>query len=313
MPRTSSRGTFVRGRVARVTRLDNCGRVVYGEYSQSVSEGIITATFTANTSDVAEINITNFGGKRCIYEPAVTELNGYTLELVFCNVDFEMFEILTGQTLVFSGSGEVVGLEVDTANSLEDQGFALEIWAGAQGSDVCDDPEADGEYGYMLLPYLKGGIVGDFTVANAEITFTITGANTRDGNRWGSGPYPVEYDDGNEEAGPLYQPVSPTAAFRLQLVTVAPPEEFVGARPLLDPANDAITLDAPAITGADVEFALDTPSTGPVWWEFGDGTWDYVAAPGATSHTYAEEGTYTVRASQNGTDWDEATFTVSFP
>jgi hypothetical protein len=313
MPRTANRGTFVRGRVARVTRVDNCGRVVYGEYNQSVSEGVITAEFTANTTEIAEINVPNFSGKRCIYEPAVTELAGYSLVLTFCNVDFEMFEILTGQTLVFDAAGTVIGLEVDTANSLEDQGFALEIWAGAQGGDVCDDPNAQGEFGYMLLPYLKGGIVGDFSVANAEITFTVTGASTRDGNRWGSGPYAVERDEAGD-VGALFQPVSPTAAFRLQLTSVAPPEEFVGSRPVLDPTSDPLTSIAAVegLTPQEADFATTPASTGPVWWEFGDGTWDYVVAPGATTHEYAEAGTYTARASQDGVTWSEVEVTVPF-
>jgi hypothetical protein len=60
------------------------------------------------------------------------------------------------------------------------------------------------------------------------------------------------------------------------------------------------------------DFVVAPVSTGPVWYDFGDGTWDYVDAPGASNHEYENPGTYTVRASQNGT-WVSTTVTVPFP
>lgn len=310
MPRTSSPLTAVRGRAVRVTRLDGCGRVVAGEYNQATSEGIVTVAFTANTVDTDEINVPNFNGKRCVYEPSVTEMAGYSVDTTFCRVDFEMFEIITKQTLVLNASGDVVGLEVDTKISLEDEGYALETWTGAQGTDVCDDPNAQGSYGYLLLPYLKGGIVGDFSVENGAINFQITGSSTREGNQWGRGPYAVEMDELGV-AGPLYQAVSSTAALRMQVVTVAPPTEAEGARPVLDPTLDALTSITATPTGLDVDFTTTPASTGPVWYDFGDGEWDYVVIPGAASHTYAAAGTYTVKASQNGVNWTSTSVTVN--
>lgn len=314
MARVARRLTAIRGRAVRVTRTDNCGRPVYGEYNQAVSEGIVTTTFTPNTSDTEEINVTAFTGKRCVYEPSAPELAGYGVEIVFCNVDFELFEIITKQPLVFNANGDVVGIEMDTKIKLDEEGFALETWTGAVGTDVCDDPGSSGEWGYLLLPYLKGGIVGDITIENNAINFTITGASTREGNRWGSGPYAVEADNSGVP-GALYQPLSPTAAMRLQVVTVAPPEPYAGARPLLDPSLTALASLAAAEGGTDMEadFTLTPVSTGSVWYDFGDGGWDYVVAPGAASHLYEDPGTYTVKASQNGIDWVSTTVTVPFP
>ena len=312
MPRTARRLAALRGRVARVTRVDNCGRPVYGEYNSAVSEGIITAAFTANTTEPDEINQPNFAGKRSVYEPAQTDLAGYGLELTFSQVDFEFFEIITKQPLVFADDGTVVGIEPDTKIALDQEGFALEIWTGAMSADACDDENAQGEYGYLVLPLLKGGVVGDFSVENGAISFVITGASTRDGNRWGSGPYPVELVAG--VPAPLFQPMSPTAPLRIMSVTVAPPVDTVGARPLLDPTLPALT-GVTAIEGATtMEAALTvTPvSTGSVWYDFGDGTWDYVVAPGGASHVYDAAGTYTVRASQNGVAWASTSVTVPF-
>lgn len=314
MPRTAQRLVPVRGRVVRATRTDECGRPVYGEYNQAVSEGIVTVAFTANTITTDEINVPNFAGKRCVFEPSVPELAGYTVDITFCSVDFELFEIITKQTLVFDANGSVVGLEADTKISLTGDGFALEVWTGSQGGDACDDPDAQGEFGYLLLPLLKGGIVGDFSVENGAINFQITGAATRDGNQWGTGPYAVELDEDGDPAR-LFQPVSKTAALRMQITTVAPPVDATGARPLLDPTKAAFTSITAVEGGVPMEadFTTTPAATAPTWWDFGDGDWDYVVAPGAASHLYATAGTYTAKASQNGVNWTSTTVTVPFP
>src|SRR6185312_13284804 len=279
MPRTGRRLTAIRGRVARVTRLDSCGRVVYGEYNQAVSDGVISVAFTANTTDTDEINVPNFAGKRNVYDPARPELAGYGVEITFTDIDFGFFEVVSKMPLVLDADGNVTGIEPDTKIALDDEGFALEVWTGAQGADACDDENAQGEFGYVLLPLLKGGILGDFTVENGAVNFVITGAATRDGNRWGTGPYAVELVAGSP--APLHQPVSPTAPLRIMTTAVAPPPDEIGSRPLLDPTLAALTA-LTAVEGAtDMEATFTTTpvSTGPVWYDFGDDTWDYVVAP----------------------------------
>lgn len=314
MPRTTRGVALIKGRKIRVTRLDGCGRPVFGEYGQAVSDGIVSVGFTANTVDSDEINVPNFAGDRCVYEPSVTSLAGYSLEVVFCNIDLDVFEMITGQSLVFGYNGEVIGLEVDTKVDVSNSGFALEVWAGAPAGDVCDDPNAQGAFGYVLLPRLEGGYLGDFSIENGAINFTLTGASTREGNRWGTGPYPVMLNQTGDES-PLSQALSPTAALRLQIVDMLPPEAAVGARPLLNPALANLT-SITAVVGSDpltADLTTTPAATGAVWWDFGDSGWDYVAAPGATDHSFATAGTYTVRASQNGTHWTTVQVVVPFP
>lgn len=313
MPRKGKRLVLVKGRVIRVTDLDNCARPVYGEYSQAVSSGVTTVAFTANTTETEEINVPNFNGKPIFYEPAVQTLAGYGSEITFGEVDPEVFAIITGQPVVLDYSGNVIGLDVDTSIEIT-KSFALEVFAGAGSEDVCEDPNAQGKYGYVLIPFLQGGTLGDFTVENGLITFTLTGANTREGNAWGVGPYNVMLDAQGQPA-PFPTPLSSTAALRMIEVSVAPPEPFVGARPLLNPTGAAITSIGvlEGDTNMEAEFATTPAATAPVYWEFGDGSWDYVAAPGAASHVYTEAGTYTVRASQNGRVWREVQVTVPFP
>ena len=97
MSRTTRRPSLVRGRVARVTRLDSCGRFVYGEYNQAVTDGVITVTFTANTNTTDEISVVKMDGKRCVYEPSLPELSGYSIDVQFCAVEPDIFEMITGQ------------------------------------------------------------------------------------------------------------------------------------------------------------------------------------------------------------------------
>lgn len=316
MARTTKCLTLVKGRRLRVTRLDGCGRPVYGEDSQVVSKGFISVAYTANTTESDEINQTNANGEVCVYEASVTSLTGYGVEIQFCNVDPDLFALITGQPVVYAADGEtVIGFDVDTQIGLDASNFALELWAGSPSGDACSTEGAEGSYGYILLPWLHGGIVGDFTVENAAVTFTITGANTKEGNTWGTGPYDVMLD-ATGQPGPMTSPVSTSVAMRTLLVDLAPPEAECGARPLLDPTLDDLTAvtataNADDATGLTADLTVTPASTGPVQYDFGDGTWDYVEAPGDTTHAYSADGTYTVRASQNGV-WVETEVTVPF-
>jgi hypothetical protein len=311
MAHTTKCLSLVKGRRIRVTALDSCGRPIYGDCSQVTSKGFISVAFTANTTDSDEISVTNAAGEVCVYEAAVTSLTGYGIEISFCEVDPELFALVTGQPVVTAADGEtVIGFDVDTKIGLENSNFALELWAGSPTGDACATEGASGSYGYLLLPFLKGGILGDFTVENGAVTFTLTGANTSEGNSWGSGPYDVMLD-GSAVPGPMSSPVSTSTALRTMIVDLAPPEAACGCRPVLDPEGAAITsvagVPGPALS---VAFTATPAATSPVWYDFGDGTWDYVAAPGATSHTYAAAGTYTVKASTNGT-WVSTSVTAA--
>jgi hypothetical protein len=302
--------SLVKGRRIRVTDLDSCGRPVYGDDSQVVSKGFISVAFTANTTESDEINVTNAAGEVCVFEASVTSLTGYGVEIAFCEVDPELFALVTGQPVVLGADGTtVIGFDVDTKVSLDNSNFSLELWAGSPTGDACSTEGAQGSYGYLLLPYLTGGILGDFTVENGAVTFTLTGANTKEGNSWGVGPYDDIMLDSGGAPGPMTTPVSSSVALRTMIVDLAPPDAACGARPLLDPSITPITSIAGVATGLSVAFTATPPSAGSVHYDFGDGSWDYVVAPGDTTHVYETAGTYTVKASNNG-EWVETTVTA---
>lgn len=294
--------TPVTGRRLRVTRLDECGRLIFGGDSQAVAKAWVSATLTAVTTESDAIEVTDADGEVIVLKPAEQKFAGYTAEIVFRRVDPELFNIMTGQSTYLDYNGEVVGLVMNT--KIQPKRFALEVWAGAAGGDACENPEAQGDYGYMLLPNLKGGIIGDLAIEAGAINFTISGANSLDGTFWKQGPYDVML---NADPTPVPAPL-PTALdkddhFLVILTGVAPPVERCGARPLLDPASEALTSIAGVVAASVVTFT-PTPAdiSAPAYYEFGDGEFAYLpsSALAATSHTYAEPGTYTVTASTNG-------------
>lgn len=291
--------TLVRGRRMRVYRLDFCGRRVYGADSQAVSKGFVSIGLTANTTESSEISVEDADGEVIVLEPAEENLAGYGAEIVFRQVDPEMFAIITGQNPYLDYNGDAIGFSVNT--KIKAKRFALEVWAGVHGGDACENPEAQGDFGYMLLPHLKGGIVGDITVENGAINFTITGARSLDGNYWGTGAFPVVLNAASTPA------LLPTALDRddhfLAITTgVAPPEVVCGARPLLDPTELPLTAVAGSVVGSTATFT-PTPAdvVAPAYYDFGDGEFEYLAegAMAATTHTYAAPGEYKVKATTN--------------
>lgn len=306
MPRVTKQMTPIRGRRYRITREDACGNPVFGDNGQAVTAGVVTMNFTSNTNTREAIQLFNSAGDLCIDEPAVVDLTGYTIEAQFCGMDPDIFEYMTGMPVKYDVDGAAVGLKVDIGVSLEDFAFGLEIWTGLASEDACGEV-GDTYYGYILAPFLKGGRLSDFSITNGAINFTIADATTRKGGGWGKGPYNVEVNPGNV-AGPLLEPLTATEVLLLQLTKVAPPAATVGGRPLLDPEWTTLTNLVGTADGLEVDFVVSPSISGGegVYYDFGDGTWDWVTTDGGdTTHIYTAPGTYTVTASANGTVVEE--------
>jgi len=235
---------LVRGRTMRVTKTDGCCAPAYGPDNMVVTDGFVSVALTANINEPEEIVITNANGKTCVRDAGCPEFQGYSVEITFCEVSPCLFSLVTGQPSVVDAAGDIVGFRMNSSVSACDSGFALEVWMGVPGVACSGDA---GAYGYLLLPCLQGGVIGDFTIENAAITFTVTGANTKDGNGWGSGPYDVVADAGGT-AGPLPSPLDPDDHLYVSFTTVAPPEETDGCveleAPVIVPATGA-TAGAP--------------------------------------------------------------------
>jgi hypothetical protein len=276
----------------RATRLDASGRPVYGPDSVVVTSGQISTQFTTNVEDGEAISQPNGNGDTCLNVPAVPTFSNFSVESTFCNVDFALFELLTGNEVVLNDDGTIVGIDEGTDIDLAEVNFALELWTGAQVGSAPRDG-AEGEWGYILAPFLQGGTLGDITVENAAITFTVTGMVTKNGAAWGSGPYNVDLVGG--VAAPLFKPLTSKKHRRITTVEIAPPAAASGFIPLLDRTDPALTSVTATATGKSVVIAPTPAGTDPVWYDFGDGQWDY-SETGSYTHVYESAGTFTITA-----------------
>ena len=224
--------SLYRNKRMRATRLDQAGRPVFGDKSVVVTSGQITTAFTGNVEEGEAITQPNGNGDTCLNVPATPTFGGFTVEATFCNVDFALFEMLTGNPVVLNDDDQIVGIDEGTDIDLSNVNFALELWTGAQSSDALREG-AEGLWGYILAPFLSGGTLGDITVENAAVTFTVSGMRTKDGAAWGSGPHKVDLVGG--VAAPLYEPLTSKKHRRITAVEIAPPEVTNGFAALLNP------------------------------------------------------------------------------
>lgn len=223
--------SLIRGRRMRVTALDGCGTPVWDSESTAVTDGFVSVAFSAQTTDAEEISVTKADGSICARDPGTPQFNGYSLEISFCEVLPCVYEMLTGQAVVNDALGEPVGFKMNSKIDVTAKAFALELWAGVPGG-ACTG--GAGSYGYVLVPFVSTGVVGDFTVENAAVTFSITQAVTKDGNAWGTGPYDV-VDDGLGSPGQLPDALDVNDHLYVAWTDIAPPTVTAGCVTLTQP------------------------------------------------------------------------------
>src|ERR1700751_555027 len=216
----------VRGSVIRVTRLDACGNPDPGASAVVVSKKISTVTVAEVTDSGTNVRERNFADELCIVDDAFDTVIGYTVETALCGVDPDLISLFTGQPVVKNAAGDVVGFDSMTGIDMDGFGFAIEIWSRIANS-ACG-PSGHRPWGYTVFPFLKGGRLGGFSFQNGAVQFTVSSAQTRDGNGWGVGPFDVDRDLSGNPA-PLHTPLAENVPYRNILVTLDPPAASCGA------------------------------------------------------------------------------------
>lgn len=230
--------TMIGGRVLRLTKLDNCGRVLYGDEARLVTEGFISVTATANIDAGTEVAVTNANGVTKARRAAKPKHNGWTVSIDFVGVDPFALNFMTGNPLVRNGAGDLAGFDQDTEVQAADANVAVEVWTDLGDGDECT-PTQEQLVGYLVLPWLQGGVVSDFTVQNDAINFTVASAASKTGHEWGQGPYVVDVDGSGNPVSLATIPGS--VALRAIEVGLNPPGESDGAIPLDNPASPPAT------------------------------------------------------------------------
>lgn len=226
MPATCWSSVF--GKVIRATRVDECGIPVSGPCSTVVTDGFVSIAYSSEIKEGNEIEIEKADGTLCISEKACDEIRWINVTATFCNVDPDLFSLMTGQQTVLDHAGVAVGNRISKAIKC-DTGFALEAWSDVPGA-ACEIAGAK-PYGYFLLPYVVNGVLTGFTLENDGASFELT-ARTKLGSGWGVGPYDVDGQDAANTPGPLLTPIGPEDHLDLHLVTIPPPEPTCGCVPL---------------------------------------------------------------------------------
>lgn len=201
MPGTNVTMTPVFGKRIRVTRLDTCGvpPAAGAADSNIATSGFVTVSLSAEVEDGNEIIVRNAAGQICVNERMSSNFKRFNVEIAFCGVNPALLAMVTNAETYKNEGGDNIGVVVP--EGALNKAFALELWTGMAGQACATG--ADEASGYMLLPYVGAGVLGDLEIGGEDaINFSMTGAYTKGGNGWGNGPYDVVFDDA-DAAAPL--------------------------------------------------------------------------------------------------------------
>lgn len=216
----------VRGKVARITKLDACGVPVVGAKSQVVTDGFVSVEGQIQIEDPQEYKLKNANDDFLYNSRGRPKIKWIDLTLNFAKVDPEAYNLVTGSPIELNDNTvpEAVGFRIQEDTYAN---FALELWTDLDGQACVAGIPA---YGYMLLPWVKDAVVGNWTWQNDVITFPVQSARTEKGGGWGVGPYNVINKlTGTPGPSPLLVPIGAKDHFLMQLTTVAPPSPTCGA------------------------------------------------------------------------------------
>lgn len=211
---TTKSFTPIRGKRFRVTELDDCGKVLVTS-RQFAGDGFVTVTITPNVEDGTDIQLRNANGVLCVNEKGNPTFSGFGVEMEFCDVNPAVAAIMTNAQEYGDGIGFTVAEGEITGR------FALEVWTGVAG--IACGEEGDEASGYILLPQIAAGTLGDLSVGGEDaITFKVANASTRGDNGWGVGPYNVAKGSGGT-AAKLPTALDPLDHLLLMYTEVSPP------------------------------------------------------------------------------------------
>ena len=293
----STQFSLLRVPAVRVTKLDSCGNVV-GTASSVSTKGIITIEQEPEVEDREDYFAKNGDGEFCVKDTSPPQLKWINVTLTFCQVDPELYNIMTAEPLVLDDAvaPKAVGFRT-REGSVAASNFAFESWSRVAGANACVGGSV--QYGYFLLPWVKEGMVGSLTMENGNANFTVTGRTSAD-SPWGTGPYNIRKVESGVSAGapaPLLTAITSLDHRHMQLTTLAPPAPATGAVDTIQ----ALTVVDPGV-GTTGSLTIPANITLPAIVDWGDSSTTTVAAGtvGPVVHTYGGSGTYTVTMRSTG-------------
>lgn len=285
----------------RFTRLDNCGRRIYGPDSTWVIDMPVSVQVTRNMQEGETNEITLPDGRVCDSSSTPARLLNHTVTITLCSIDPALMVALNGSnTPVFDYLFRTVGW--DETQRQSDVAVAMEGWLtlSSSSSSACqpDNGElvGEGRWGYIGFYYLKDFTeTGDITYGGSDSQYMPTIVATADPRAsWGVGPYNVQLNPGSPPTpGPFITPVPSDNARRSMVIDVEPPEITCGPRPLSNPAAPLILITQ---GDNDMELCVQTLADDGEWVvDFGDGAPTQIFTPDEqVCYQYTEEGCYNI-------------------
>jgi len=219
----------IQGTTMRVQTINSCGTPAVGSCVSAVSTGFVSVEMQDQVESGQEIVVLNAAGQMCVNEKSPTQLKWIDTTITFCNVDPELFGLITGSTLVLNdaASPAAVGFQTRTSNYAAGQ-FSLEVWTNISGATCVTVGTASlVPYGYFLLPNIVEGRVGDVKIENGAVSFTVAG-RTKQGTNWGLGPKNVLANMTTAAAEKLLIALPSDTHRHLQWTYLAPPAASCG-------------------------------------------------------------------------------------
>jgi len=284
---------LMRGKVARITRVDGCGNPVMCDDGVTpqyvVSDGVISMQIEPEIDAGTDITQDNWNGDSCIDVPACPKIRWINLTATFCRMDPDLFSMWTGVPVVRDPAGNATGFRVRKSVSCE-EGVALEIWTGSAAANRCTTGGGKAKYGYIVIPWVVNGVLGSYTIENGAVTFQVT-AKGIDGGGWGVGPYDVYEGETAGSTAPLQTPFGEGDLEHIDTTTLPPPTAFCGANCVVTPTPPvaSVAADPADSTGHTAIVTYNNQPNGPVTIDWGDGS-AVVTTPteqGTASHVYA--------------------------
>jgi len=227
----------VKAKVLRLTKVDECGDVLYGPCSSIVSDGFIRIATAPELETGEEFIQKNAWGDLCVNDKDADRLKRLNLTIELCRVDPSLLDFFLGADVI-EDAGMVVGAQI--SEQVAETGFILETWTKVAGG-ACG---VAGAWIYWVWPWVVNGALGEFTIENGPLTMSIT-ANTQGA--------PATYDMGPYDPPGLLVPVLEGRHLAFNQTSVGPPDVTDGCVDLTAPGA-ALATPATEVVGASGTF-----------------------------------------------------------
>lgn len=214
----------------RLTKVNSCGLPLAGPANRIVTDGYVTANFTPQMKDAADLDQNNAEGLICVTERTAPQRKRWQIALELCNVDTAVIGLLTSWEQLLDYADNPNGFQ-DSESVESELGVAIEIWTGGKAPTDCpvqtsdaifSNPGTGKNYGYMLA-FGTEFQLGNVNVGAQVSTLTLTGI-TFTGPQWGRGPYNVAGTDSSGTPGRLLTPTNDDSQLLMFRTPVPPPD-----------------------------------------------------------------------------------------